>query len=386
MAGKKSEFNKREILETARAALKHGNLCDHCLGRQFARVSTGMTNDERGRIVRSFLSVPEKSGKCPVCGNIFAKLPEYADNATSLLKKLEYSTFLVGTKLSSGLISEEESLWEDIGIEYCESIKSELNRELGKLIYDRVKKDHDLGNPDVVVILNLDKERIELEIRPLFVRGEYMKLVRGIPQTKWDKYEETVEGIIAAPFMKATGGDSHSLHASGREDIDARCLDGRPFVLEIGNPKKRGIDLESMAASINKTKKVRVLNLSFTARREVAKVKGMRPDKSYRALVEFSRPVTNIEKLGKLKGAVVEQRTPNRVAHRRADKVRKRKVLDLSWKRINNKNFELLIKGEAGLYIKELVSGDDGRSVPSVASLLGIEAKVTELDVTKIWK
>ena len=38
----------------------------------------------------------------------------------------------------------------------------------------------------------------------------------------------------------------------------------------------------------------------------------------------------------------------------------------------------------AGLYIKELVSGDDGRTVPSLASVLGVPARVLELDVIEV--
>jgi tRNA pseudouridine synthase 10 len=41
----------------------------------------------------------------------------------------------------------------------------------------------------------------------------------------------------------------------------------------------------------------------------------------------------------------------------------------------------LRVQGQAGLYIKELVSGDDGRTRPSLAELLGVPSKVSELDV-----
>ena len=45
--------------------------------------------------------------------------------------------------------------------------------------------------------------------------------------------------------------------------------------------------------------------------------------------------------------------------------------------------YEFEIKGEAGLYVKELVTGDDGRTQPSISSLVG-EASVKQLDVIKI--
>ena len=42
------------------------------------------------------------------------------------------------------------------------------------------------------------------------------------------------------------------------------------------------------------------------------------------------------------------------------------------------------VTAEAGTYIKELVHGDEGRTVPSVASELEVECKVTALDVLEI--
>jgi len=42
------------------------------------------------------------------------------------------------------------------------------------------------------------------------------------------------------------------------------------------------------------------------------------------------------------------------------------------------------VTGEAGLYIKELVSSDGGRTKPSVSSVLGVGAKVVDLDVIGI--
>jgi tRNA pseudouridine synthase 10 len=389
---KPDEFGGKDVLRVARDVVRRGPVCDHCLGRQLARVSTGMTNLERGMILRKLLGAGREPATCGVCSGIFARIDEYAKAAASRLSKIEYATFLVGTKLSCDLVAAEESLWEDAGIEHCESIKSELNRELGKLIYKAVNRrgashEVDEKSPDVLVILNLVKERIDLEIKPLFIRGAYKKLVRGIPQTKWDKYSESVEDIIAAPLMLATGGDAHSMHAAGREDIDARCLDWRPFVMEISNPARRKPDLDAVMKAVKKSRKAEVSELAFTERKEVAALKDARHDKSYSVVAEFEKPVkeSELKALARLKGCV-SQRTPVRVAHRRADKVRKRKVLDVSWKKINNKKVEFKIKGQAGLYIKELVTGDGGRTKPSVSGLLGNAAAVRSLDVIRIWR
>jgi len=81
---------------------------------------------------------------------------------------------------------------------------------------------------------------------------------------------------------------------------------------------------------------------------------------------------------------LIEQRTPIRVSHRRADKVRKRSVKKITVKKIDSKILELTIECEGGLYIKELISGDEGRTQPSVSSLLGTPARCVELDVLEV--
>jgi tRNA pseudouridine synthase 10 len=88
--------------------------------------------------------------------------------------------------------------------------------------------------------------------------------------------------------------------------------------------------------------------------------------------------------LDELEGATVEQRTPNRVDHRRADLVRERTVLDIDGSLTDEYTATVEVHGEGGLYIKELVSGDDGRTEPSLAGLLGIEATVAALDVLDV--
>jgi len=379
-----------------------------------------MTNAQRGRIIRELLALRETSnppakgstakkegdqrGKggrtqipssstsspkaqpCEICGNFFSSLQRWVDEAADKLKPYEYSTFAVGTKPSRDIVRAEEGLWEEMGIEHCEPFRSESNREFGKALWARIRKDVEEKNPDILVILDLGKGAIELDVRSVYVKGCYKKLVRGIPQTKWDMYPVTVEDIIAKPFMKALAGKGHSLHAAGREDIDARCLDWRPFVLEIEQPLKRSVRLKEMERLINRTKKVGVKGLRVTDRSEVLKVKEMRHDKEYRMLVEFEDEPDKgrLKQLTKLMGTI-QQQTPTRVMHRRADLMRKRHVKSLKWKKITKRKYEIQIRGDAGLYAKEFVTGDSGRTKPSVAEFLGVPAKVLELDVVRIY-
>ncbi len=355
-------------------------------------VSTGLTNKERGEKIRGFLKVKKVPGYCEICDNLFKDLEEIADKTIDRLKPIDFKTFVCGTKMTHEFTLREETLWETVEIEYCEPLKSELNRELGKLVLKKIKKlkpkvDFDAEKSDIVVLLDLENRDTRVDINPLFVYGKYKKLVRGLPQTKWETYKETVEDIIAKPFMKATDGREHALHGMGREDIDARCLDWRPFVFEVTKPKKRDIDLKKMESEVNKSKKVQISFLKFSNKEEVRELKAAKPDKTYRILVTFEKSVTkkDLEKLKKLKGKTINQQTPNRVLHRRANKTRPRKVKEIKWKILSKNKIEFEVKGEAGLYVKELIHGDQGRTKPSVAEILDNPAKVEELDVIRIW-
>lgn len=381
---KEEKFRKQEILRIGKSVLKK-KVCDNCLGRQLAQISTGMTNKERGQIIRKLLKIKKaaKENKCSVCDNLFRNLEKYVKKAVQETKGVEFNTFVLGTKLSSDIIQKEEALWEDTGINFCEPIKSEINRELGKLIEKKIKKNVDEKNPDVLLLFDLEKKEIEININPLFISGKYKKLVRGIPQTKWDKYKETVEDIMAKVIMKHSRGSKHSLHCAGREDINARCLDGRPFVFEVSQPIRRSLNLKNITREINKSKKVHVSSLAMTDRKQVSKIKELRPDKTYRVVVSFETPPKELKSLKKLVG-YINQKTPLRVLHRRADKLRKRRVKNIKWKILNDKKVEFEIRGEAGLYIKELVSGDDGRTKPSISETLKNKASVETLDVIKI--
>ncbi len=424
-----------ELMEKSLKILKKGYVCDNCLGRFFAQLLKASSNKERGKAIKAVIAMQidsgksfdidmanlgdfvfrnakikiPKAGKCRICKGLFGNAEKISDEVVKKLSELEFRTFLVGTKMSNELAQNEESLWEEFGTDYCEPMKAEINREVGKLVEKKTKKTADFDNPDINVVIDLGDSRIRLQINSLWIYGGYKKLVRGIPQTRWfcnvcrgagklgkkkcmkcdgkgKMYATSVQEIIAKPIIKQTKGADSSFHGAGREDIDARCLDWRPFLIEILAPKRRKIDLNKIRREINKNGKVLVSGLKFSNRDAARKIKAAKPSKTYRALVVFEKPFKR-EDLKKIKSiAYVAQETPRRVMHRRADRLRKRKVLGMKWKVINKKCLELRIKTEAGMYIKELVHGDEGRTTPSISGLLGNRAKVKELDVIKIDK
>ncbi len=369
-------------------------LCNHCLGRIYAMLGHGLTNEERGKAIRVVYAMlnnvdPESLNpeKCELCGGIFDRIDDYAKYIANIMSDYEFRTFLIGSKFSDEILNKEKELQEKYG-NRGESISREFNREVGKRVSEITGKDVDFENPEIVAIVDTDYDDVKLEIKPLFIFGRYRKLIRGIPQTKWPgKYRESVEDIIAKVLMDETDANEHAFHGLGREDIDVRMLgNGRPFILEIKRPKKRFLKLEEIEKKINEYAKgrVEVSNLRFSNHKEVVKIKNAIIKKRYLAGIRATVDEKNMEKAVKSLIGKIRQRTPKRVMHRRSDRIRIREVYDA--KIISHKDdfYEIEILAESGTYIKELMHGDGGRTKPSLSEKLGKEVNVEYLDVIEI--
>lgn len=396
-----------EVLGAAQAVdwpkLSGRTLCDACLGRLFGKLGHGHTNDERGRAVRAATGLPV--GQCWLCEGTSGRYDDFARLVAAKLAAWDFDTFLIGSKVDPEIQAREESLWLDLALAHPEAIKSEVNREVGKRVCDLTGKEPDMENPDVVAVVDTSFDHVDLQVNPLYLRGRYRKLVRGIPQTRWPcracmgkgcarcggtgkMYPTSVEEVIAAEVMRESGGTGHALHGMGREDVDARMLGrGRPFIVEIQEPRKRRIDLPAVVARIGASATVEVDRLEPVRRKDIVALKADRAEKTYRVLVRFSPPVDEA-KLKKelliLGSQPIAQRTPSRVVHRRADTTRVRLVRRAEVLRIEGDLAELRVTAEAGAYIKELVHGDQGRTRPSLAEGLGVACEVLELDVEEI--
>ncbi|MBA2862573.1 tRNA pseudouridine(54/55) synthase Pus10 [Methanococcus maripaludis] len=340
---------------------------------------------------------------CPWCKGIFEieNIEKVAENVVDALSEYEFDSFLIGTKLPKRF----KELENEIETPFMESIRQEFGRELGKVVVPLVKRRVDKENPDIVVMVNPYNQKVTLQVNPVFIKGRYKKLVRGIPQSHWHcrsckgkgcekcnftgkQYMTSVEEIIAEPFMDVMKGSSEALHGAGREDIDVRMLgNGRPFVIEIKEPKVRKVNLEELASKVNASETVEILNVEYGLKKDVHFFKNEPHKKTYLAQVECDEKVSSeevAELVNKLEDLVIDQRTPDRVSHRRADLVRVRKVYKAWPHMIDDYNFELKIFCDGGLYIKELISSDEGRTTPSVSELLNNKCICKFLDVLDV--
>ncbi len=327
-------------------------------------------------------------------------LEPYCRKAVELVSRHEFRTFLVGTSTPPGLDEREAN-----------RMRRDVNRVVGVAIQDALPDTRiDAGDPEMVIRVDLPRGTVEVTPAPVYVYGRYLKFSREIPQTRWHcrkcrgrgcaecggtgkVYALTVEDAIAEPFLAPAGTRKTKMHGMGREDVDARMLgSGRPFVLELVEPRRRKFDLESIERAINEKHAgvISVRGLAVADREAKRIVKSIEPKKTYRVLLESSSDLgaEEFEKIRSLDGATIRQRTPVRVSHRRADKIRERKVLKLELDPIDARHAEIRLTSQAGTYVKELVTGDpdggDFRTEPSITGIVGTECTCRELDVLTV--
>lgn len=440
------------IAEVALKIMSEHKVCNSCLGRLFNMLGKNVDNYSKGKAIKTaiyifackkllknkdkyglkMLEVIAKNGcfkpaynalkefsidinksekvfTCELCDGLIDKIDHYIYGVMEKLKDIEYSTFVVGVTIPSELISREDTIRSKFKLPYAEALKKELNRRIGLKMTSLTGKHVEFKAPDVVIHINFVKNSINVEIRPVLIFGRYLKLKREIPQNIWicsncnglgctqcgwtgRKYQVSIEELIGGPISKMFDAKAWRFHGAGREDVDARVLGrGRPFVIEIKEPKKRNIELGKIAEVVNDLSKefIKIQDLAYVSKSVVKdlKVKAKIAKKTYNVRVKVEGGVSEEEikyLVETLKNAIIEQRTPIRVLRRRADRIRRKKIYNIDAKAISHDVLEVTLTCQGGLYIKELISGDSGRTKPSFTDILNKKATCLELDVVDV--
>eukprot|EP00794_Sanderia_malayensis_P019836 gene19836-21778_t len=163
----------------------------------------------------------------------------------------------------------------------------------------------------------------------IFVGGRYNKYSRELSQTPWfidgvRKTETSLQELACQKIQEYFAADDVKFISAGREDVDVRMLgSGRPFALELINPRKTVVSDEEMhqlQLSINNSSPLIAVNkLQVVLKNDMTILKEGEEHKikHYSALV-YVKDGVNVEKLAKLdeiKDLVIAQRTPIRVLH-----------------------------------------------------------------------
>jgi tRNA pseudouridine synthase 10 len=309
-------------------------------------------------------------------------------------------------KTISKAITETEFSTFTIGITSKNpELKNSFSQKIKEYMTTTLSKKFTNKNFELYILINIDKGILEIKTTPIFIYGHYNKFSRNIAQTfhycfkckgKGCKYckgtgklsEHSVQEILEKYFIPAFKATKSKFHGCGREDVDVRMLgSGRPFIIELINPIKRNFDLALLEKKINSKHKkiISISNLRFSEKKEVERIKNSEFEKIYSALCHYEGNLKETTLHGLIgKEYLIFQRTPQRVEKRRTDKERIKKAKLLSAKIIGKNLFSIEIKSSHGLYIKEFISGDNGRTKPSISELLGVKCVCKELDVLEI--
>ena len=505
------------------AGLKHlrrMGTCNSCLGRLGGKRSYQQNNEISGQQIRDSISegnqrlinIREEIPLCPFCENLFEEVDLLTDVIEDALQGYNVQKLQIGARFPKDQIEHEEGIRKQYAAGGSDALKPSLVKSISTLLGERLNKVEIVNDkPDILALIDVLTLTVTLDIRSAYIYGRYKKHERGIPQTRWpcrackgrgcakcndtgQQYPSSVQDLIGNPMIEFFEGREHAFHGMGREDIDVRCLGrGRPFVLEIKEPKRWDIDYEDAMKIVNEQANgsIEITDVRKSNRSEVVRIKDTPAEKSYtiRFRVEpMTQPELDIltapldltkedvQKRGrgrrkhrrrgdkkdnpekplerveisileeselknmkkaelveiciersceqkgvkaelianllatnpepvetlplpdestilaiieKLEGVNLAQRTPERVAHRRADLVRRRKVIETRDAAVQidgsgSISVEFTLRCESGTYVKETVHGDDGRTQPSIASLIKAKCTVEWLDVGDI--
>jgi tRNA pseudouridine synthase 10 len=516
-----------EEIPRAPSAAGHKHLvregtCDACLGRVGGKRIYGQSFEDAGAGVRASVveqdqhmaNARKAAPLCPFCENLFEEVDLLADIIHDAVGPYDLTRLQLGARFPKDQTDTEEDLRKRLGAGGSEPLKSALVDQIGARLKDRLDGVAMVNDkPDILALIDVLTLTVELDVRAVYVYGRYRKLERGIPQTRWPcrackgrgcercdqtglQYKRSVQDLVGNPMLAIFEGTEHAFHGMGREDIDVRCLGrGRPFVLEIKEPKKRAFNAEKLAEIINEAANgsVEVSSIRPSSRSEVVRIKDTPAEKSYTirftiepmseaeyavltapvdmtkedvqerskkrrrqrrgdkdedrtkplatpidvpaagpseaelksmkkpelvalcethglaktgtkdeliqrivealppapAMLDLPDDETILKVIEGLNGIKLAQRTPDRVAHRRSDLIRKRTVFEAHTPFIEinedgQREIEFTLRCESGTYVKETVHGDNGRTQPCVAALIKAKCNVLWLDVGDI--
>ena len=210
--------NNDNILEVAIRILSEYHLCDNCLGRLFGSLLTGLSNRKRGKLIRELVMMEvhkrilrgekppntlienivscgydlssnfrkifrdlnikypgEFKLKCDICGSILSVLNSIADSILDDILRYDFKTFIVGAEAIPEIEIKEDDIKRKYKIWYGESIRSEISRELGKILEVKFRERnlnryYDPKAPDAVIIIDVIKKHVKIWTRPLRVK------------------------------------------------------------------------------------------------------------------------------------------------------------------------------------------------------------------------
>jgi len=411
------------LLEAAEKILERYPLCDRCLGRLFAGLGAGLSNLERGRAIKLLLAMglheeasrdpqgargrlelysanagepfatlyrriygqdPPKQVPCYICGGRVEELiGHWVKRVGEVLRGMGYTRFILGVKPPEGSPEAEEEVARAFSLQHWESIKNELKREIGKGVMRAYGFVPDFDDPEVMLVLDIPRSSIEAVIPSLTLNARLVKLVRGY-SVRRRPGGRSIEDLASKSLSSL--GEGVSISIAVRDTSRYRILGGGCYtVIEIRSPKPGRRDIAEAMKALNSSPNAYMVEVMGRGRRRDAEELAGRVKRIvYRIYIYSDREVGpgDLEKLRSSSPIVFEQRTPERILRRGGvERAIPGELRVEAAYPISRNTFELVVATGSRVYIEEAVTGDNGRTRPSISSILGAGLTPLEVDI-----
>lgn len=375
-----------DVLDGSKKIIKEYDLCDHCLGRLFAKRLGLESNKKLGEKIHRSLN--KKSKKCYVCKNIFDALPHFVTKMQDASSDYDFQTFLVGTKLKPSILDRDDHIRSQFKLRGIDGIKTNVTRELAKQFARRTKRTGRQLDPDITLTVDFKAESCEVQPKPVFVSGRYTKADRNTPQKQKpcancqgkgctlcnhhgiSEYD-SVEGMLSKYFFEKFGALKTKITWIGGEDSTSVVSgSGRPFFAKIIWPKKRKPRLP---------KKITLDKITALSLKMIDKIPTSQPRfvSKTKLLIKAEQPLQQelLPKLMQLENTKI-------AVYEKSGKRAEKRIHEIKYKADSENSFYLSLKIDGGVPLKRFVSGDD--VFPNVSDIVENKCRCERFDFEQV--
>ena len=327
-----------------------------------------------------------KCKNCSICQNTLNKISSFANRSVSLLSSYEFETFQIGSIIDNSFIENEDSLRAEFKLRGGETLKTELIRELSKIIIKKTNTERKTKNYDIYILMDFIHDNIAITSSSVIVEGRYTKSERGIRQKriKCDKcsalgcklcnytcYKKTtsIESKLSNYFRKKFLCNGVAINWIGTEDVNSIVEGtGRMFVAETIQPKLR-------------TPVLRKKKLGKGIQVNSLQILDCKPSTIPKFKLKIKANVNTDKIISKKDARVLEGAFSNReikIYSTRKQRYIIKQIYDLKILSSRRKKLKFESFLDSGINIRKLVNGFDNHISPNISEVLGIKCTVDD--------
>ena len=365
-------------------------LCNACLGRQFPSDKKGLNNAMKGEELKKRAGVKKnQTESCLICGFTMSSIERYADMVIKSLSDYEFDNFVIGARIPTAMIEQEDKLRADLKLKGGETLKANFTRDLNDEVSKQLDAEVTHRRPDVTVIVDSLVDIVEVSSKAIFVYGRYNKSKRGIPQKRRRCLEcrgkgcpecnltgysttDSVEQRLTIPMLSLFNASRIKFTWIGSEDSNSLVQgNGRPFYAEILEPHIR--KPKRMQSAINKLR-------DGVSLKELTLI-NKRPKSDQQFTISVQSKFTLNKRITKRNIQNLEEsfdETSVKMLPANKNKSIIKNIHSVKVESIKGLIMQMKMECEGGLSIRRFITGEGDEVEPNISSILKREIKINQ--------